>query len=134
MPDGAGTPILIRRRVTPLDPKARAAFVREASRSATMRLSASEQARIDAEALTPDLLAIYDPGVAGGPLAAANRRFVRGWMTWHPSRVWGVGERLRAALHVNRRVRESRGANRLDRAWEWANGECNAPLALSLAE
>lgn len=81
VPDGAGVPILIRRRVTPLDPKARAAFVREANQSANMRLSASEQARIDAEALTPDSLATYDADVTGGPLAAANRAFVRGWIS-----------------------------------------------------
>jgi hypothetical protein len=81
VPDGAGMPILIRRRVTTLDAKARAAFVREANQSAIMRLSASEQARIDAEALTPGLLASYDPDVTGGPLAAANRPFVRRWMT-----------------------------------------------------
>lgn len=80
IPDGAGIPILIRRRVTALDPMARAAFVREANQSGTMRLSASEQARIDAEALTPALLASYDPDVTGGPLAAVNRAFVRGWM------------------------------------------------------
>jgi hypothetical protein len=81
VPDGAGMPILIRRRVTVLDAKARATFVREANQAATMRLSASEQARIDAEALTPGLLASYDPDVTGGPLAAANRPFVRGWMS-----------------------------------------------------
>lgn len=67
-------PVLIRRRTTPLDPQARRQFVIEANESATMSLSASEQAMADAKKLSGDIMeALQGQDIK----AASNRDFVR---------------------------------------------------------
>lgn len=76
VPDGVTRPVLIARRTTDLEPEALQRFVREANVDVVERMSAAEQARIDADQLSPEILGLYDPA-AGGVGAAANRAFVR---------------------------------------------------------
>jgi hypothetical protein len=81
---GMQEPVLVRRRTTDMTPEDRQAFVREPNQSATARMSAPEQAAIDAKGMTADMLARYDHSLAGGPLAARNRDFVRSWVATLP--------------------------------------------------
>lgn len=71
---GMEAPVLVRRRVTPLDDDARAAFTRDAQSGGTMRLSPSEQAKADAKATSDDVLALYRGGDVN---SAGNREFAR---------------------------------------------------------
>ena len=74
---GLQRPILVRRRVTPLDPKAREAFAREANERTTAAMSTSEQAMTDAKTLTPAHLGLYKGGaLTGGHNAAFVRAFL----------------------------------------------------------
>jgi len=50
-------PILVRRRVTDMTPFERAKFTKEANKTAVAKMSAAEQARLDQDALTPDVMA-----------------------------------------------------------------------------
>lgn len=77
------TPVLIARRVSRLSPAQRIAFVREANTSATATMSASEEAKVDGHALTPSMMARYDPNQS--PTAAGNRSFIRSWMASMPA-------------------------------------------------
>ena len=76
--DGIDRPVLVARRTTDLSPEDRRAFVVEANQSATARMSPAEQAAIDGNALTSDMLGRYDSSKE--PTAAANRDFVRSWV------------------------------------------------------
>ncbi len=79
---GVDTPVLVARRQTPMTPAERVAFVQEANQSATQRMSAPEQARVDGNALTPTMLAKYDPTQPA--TSAGNRAFVRDWINTLP--------------------------------------------------
>lgn len=68
--DGMAEPVLIRRRTTPLDDGQRQAFARAANVRTTASMSAAEQARADAAALSPDLLAM----IRSNDLEAASNR------------------------------------------------------------
>lgn len=81
IPEGMPAPTLIRRRTTEMDDATRQAFVREANTPATMSLSASEEAKSDAAALTPETLGRLNPSLGQGVLAAGNRDFVRSWLS-----------------------------------------------------
>jgi hypothetical protein len=81
IPPGVNEPVLIRRRTTPMDDATRQAFVREANTPATMQLSAGEEARSDAAALSPGTLGKLNPHLTQGVLAAGNRDFVRSWLS-----------------------------------------------------
>lgn len=72
---GFAEPVLARVRATPLDDAGRQAFTVAANRPATLAMSATERARADAAALTPETL-----GLIRNPddlAAAANADFVR---------------------------------------------------------
>lgn len=74
-------PVLVARRITPLDEGQRRAFVVSANRPTAMRLSATEQALADARLIDGNMLRSID----GSDLkAASNRPFVRGFMSKLP--------------------------------------------------
>lgn len=72
--DGIEQPILVRRRVTPLDENNRLAFTREANERDTLALSSTERAMADAQAIPAALLDDYRGGEV---TAASNRGFIR---------------------------------------------------------
>ncbi|MCA1623676.1 MAG: 2'-5' RNA ligase family protein [Acidobacteria bacterium] len=57
-----------------------ATFAREANESGVAKMSATEQAKIDADRLSKDLLNKFVPSEDGSIHSAANRDFVRGFM------------------------------------------------------
>jgi hypothetical protein len=69
----AKKPVLVRIRQTPVD---RAEFAREANEGSVAGMSAVEQARSDANRLTPELMAAFHPSDAGEILTSANRDFI----------------------------------------------------------
>lgn len=82
VPEGEGPHALVARRTSELSPADRQAFVQEANQSATQRMSAAEQARVDGGKLTSGMLANYDHNQ--DPTSAANRAFVRDWVSTLP--------------------------------------------------
>lgn len=60
IPPGVRVPILVGKRVTNLTTEQRRSLVAGANRSATARMSATEQAQMDADALTPAVLGVLD--------------------------------------------------------------------------
>jgi hypothetical protein len=80
IPEGVQHPVLIRRRTTAMDDATRRQFVQEANTPATMSMSAPEQAKADATALTPEILTQLRPAKEG-VLAAGNRGFVMSWLS-----------------------------------------------------
>ena len=79
---GMTAPVLIRRRLTEMTPAERVAFAREANVASTQRMSATEQAKIDASALTNEHLATLEPGKE--LTSVANQDFVRKWVSTLP--------------------------------------------------
>lgn len=80
---GLQNPVLVRVRKTPMDDAKRVQFTREANAPSTLGMSAGEQAAMDAERMTDDLLALYQ----GGDLnAAQNREFSRAFLKAVPER------------------------------------------------
>ena len=71
---GFREPVLIGRRVTALDDGERAAFAHAANGSASLRMSATEQALSDARHIDQQVASLLQPG---GVDSAANRDFVR---------------------------------------------------------
>ncbi len=79
---GIDKPVLVARRVTPLDAKDREYFAHASNSSTGLRMSAAEQATTDAKFLTPEMLgAIRNGGLAD----ASNRDFVRGFLAKLPA-------------------------------------------------
>lgn len=79
--EGMQNPVLIARRVTDLEDKARVGFVTAANRSTAMKLGAAEQALSDARLLDGPLLDTLD----GSDIkAAGNQPFARGFMSKLP--------------------------------------------------
>lgn len=68
-------PALVRERLGP--PEARDAFVTEANAPTVARYGAAEQARLDSDKLTPDILSLFVPNDTGDIDTVANRDFVR---------------------------------------------------------
>lgn len=71
-------PVLVARRVTPMDPADRAAFCREANARQTLAMSVLEQAKVDATVLPGSVLMLYR---GGDLLAGRNRDLVRAVLT-----------------------------------------------------
>ncbi len=75
IPEGMQRPVLVAERVTQLDADGRRRFVRESNTSSIGRMSATEQAGMDADYLTQNA---FDAFRAGRPLTSAdNTEFVR---------------------------------------------------------
>jgi soluble lytic murein transglycosylase-like protein len=74
---GMQQPVLVRKRLTEMDDDTRAAFTRDAQGGGTMRMSPTEQAGVDAKALSRDTMKLYRGGDVS---SAANRDFVRSFM------------------------------------------------------
>ena len=103
---GVQQPVLVGRRVTPLDPEGAQAFAKAANERSTLAMTGAEQARADASR-AGTAIGSYQPGPLTGP---ANREFVRGFMAQVPTeerggmvlgdgRLSGDGERrIRSAL------------------------------------
>lgn len=73
---GMDQPVLVSRRVTPLDDAGRAAFALEANERSTLAMSQAEQARADA----PRAAGIMGLWSGDDPAGAGNRDFVRAFM------------------------------------------------------
>jgi hypothetical protein len=80
---GMSEPMLIR-RLDQMSPEQARQIAVDSNIPAGQRMSGTEQAAIDAQSLTPDLLAQYNPLLTGGPTAAGNRSFVRAWVATLP--------------------------------------------------
>lgn len=80
VPDGVQSPVLIARRKSDLPPADRQAFVQEANSSAIARMSATEQAQVDASAFDPGALSLYraDAGLHNPGNAPFRRAFLAG--------------------------------------------------------
>ncbi|KEZ78294.1 LPD38 domain-containing protein [Salinisphaera hydrothermalis] len=74
---GMDNPVYVRRRTTAMDDGQRAEFARQANQSDLSQMSPAEQARSDAERLTVDDMALFDPSDNGNVLAASNDEFLR---------------------------------------------------------
>lgn len=81
-------PVLVRIRQTEVD---RAAFAREANEQSVASMSATEQAKADAEKLTGDILNYFVPSETGEIHRLANADFIRNFM----EKVVGPSERGR---------------------------------------
>lgn len=77
---GMTEPVLIRRIADQMTPEQQRQLAVESNIPSGQRLSATEQAAIDARGMSADLLAKYNPLLTGGPTAAGNRDFVRSWI------------------------------------------------------
>lgn len=119
---GIERPILIARRVTPLDPAERVAFAREANAASAMRMAASETAASDA-ALVKPILDLY----RGGDVSfAQNADFVRAFLK-------GLPPTERAALWTEKGGLSQDGIRRLQGALLHAAYE-DGPLVAKLME
>ena len=76
-PENVDTPVLIRRRITPLAGDERKRFVRISNKDSKLAMTAVEQAVADAQMIDSELISLFDGDVEGGVLAAANAEFVR---------------------------------------------------------
>jgi len=81
-PDGVDQPVLIRRRKTQFTPEQRRQFVIDANTESTMRLTASEQAKSDADILND---AVLDNYRGGDVTTAGNANFVRAFIGQLPA-------------------------------------------------
>ena len=81
-------PVLVRQRVTPLNPEERRAFTVAANQSATLTLSASERAMADARHIDADTLGLVRNADDLG--AVANRDFVRAFVAKLPQAEQGA--------------------------------------------
>lgn len=70
-------PVLVRRRTTPFSDEVRRSYAADANVDQVMRMSASEQAKVDARSLTPDVLSSLDVPENGDFLSRSNGDFVR---------------------------------------------------------
>lgn len=107
VPEGVARPVLIARRRSELDPAGRSAFVRAANASTTARMAPSEQARIDARAMTLETMELYDP--EADLSSAANRDFARAALA-------GIPQTERGALYTDRGALSLAGQMRLQQA------------------
>jgi hypothetical protein len=82
IPEGVRKPVLIAERVTDLDAATRRSFIRESNVSSIGRMAPSEQARLDADYLSPRSFDAYQPGK--GLNAPENAGFVRQMLATMP--------------------------------------------------
>jgi diguanylate cyclase (GGDEF)-like protein len=75
--EGVERPVLVRVRTSELTPEQRVQFTRTANARETAAMGAAEQAKADAERLTPATMSRFDVGESGDIGAASNRDFVR---------------------------------------------------------
>lgn len=85
---GVNNPVLVRVRRSEVD---RVRFAQEANEPSTASMSATEQASMDANKLTTELLNSFMPSETGEILTASNRAFIAGFI----ERVIGPSERGR---------------------------------------
>jgi hypothetical protein len=78
--EGMKTPILVR-RARGITPDQKRAFAVASNRRGGMDLSPAEQARVDKDNVTPDMISGFNSDVEGGVSAAANSAFVRAFMS-----------------------------------------------------
>ncbi len=107
VPEGVDAPVLVARRTSDLSDADRAAFAREANASEISRMSATEQARVDAAALTPDALSLYRPD--RDLFSPENDTFVRQVLRGIPrnERAALIGRSGRLNVDGQRRVRQA---------------------------
>ena len=72
------SPVLVRRRLTKVD---RVQFARDSNISDLQEMAASEKAFVDAENITPAMMALFNPSESGDLLSRSNDAFIRGFMT-----------------------------------------------------
>lgn len=74
---GMQAPVLVRRRLTPMDVQQRAQFTREANQSDLLGMSPAETAKADAERITEDMLTRFTPSEDGDVLSRSNDGFLK---------------------------------------------------------
>jgi len=83
-------PVLIRVRTTEMTPTERRTFTRAANARETAEMGAAEQAKVDAEMLTPAVMNLFDVGESGEIGAPSNRTFVRKFISLLPTAEQGA--------------------------------------------
>lgn len=71
-------PVLVRRRLTKVD---RVQFAKDSNISDLQEMAASEKAFVDADSITPGMMALFNPSENGDLLSRSNDAFIRGFMT-----------------------------------------------------
>ena len=71
-------PVLVRRRLTKVD---RVQFAKDSNISDLQEMAASEKAFVDADSITPAMMALFNPSESGDLLSRSNDAFIRGFMT-----------------------------------------------------
>lgn len=71
-------PVLVRRRLTKVD---RVQFAKDSNISDLQEMAASEKAFVDADSITPAMMALFNPSESGDLLSRSNNAFIRGFMT-----------------------------------------------------
>lgn len=71
-------PVLVRRRLTKVD---RVQFAKDSNISDLQEMAASEKAFVDADSITPAMMALFNPSESGELLSRSNDAFIRGFMT-----------------------------------------------------
>ncbi|EJH2660421.1 hypothetical protein NDG35_003655 [Salmonella enterica] len=71
-------PVLVRRRLTKVD---RVQFAKDSNISDLQEMAASEKAFVDADSITPGMMALFNPSESGDLLSRSNDAFIRGFMT-----------------------------------------------------
>ncbi|HPW22273.1 MAG TPA: hypothetical protein PLE61_15845 [Vicinamibacterales bacterium] len=120
------SPVLVRVRETPLDDAKRVEFVRQANESTTARMSSSEQAQVDADLLTPDLMGVFNPSEDGDVATESNLEFTREFLR-------RLGSRESAALVTADGRLNTDGIRRIRNA-VFAKAYGNAEVIARLAE
>lgn len=77
---GVKNPVLVQRRLTPMDAATRADFAADTNVGTIAQMGASEQARADARRLTPDIVGTLDVPESGDLAAPSNRAFARAFV------------------------------------------------------
>jgi hypothetical protein len=121
-------PVLVRERKNTMTPEQRIAFTQDTNRPSILTMSGGEKARVDASLITPDVLSVFDPGVANG-----GREFIERFLSKvNPeelgSFVTQAGSRTAEKLSIE-------GVQRIKNAvFAKAYGEDNANLISIMAE
>lgn len=77
---GENFPVLVRIRKTPMNTDELIQFTREANEQSVSALSATEQAKSDADKLTDGMIQLFNPGEEANVLSVSNREFVRAFI------------------------------------------------------
>lgn len=76
--ESMAAPVLVRRRLTKVD---RVQFAKDSNISDLQEMAASEKAFVDADSITPAMMALFNPSESGDLLSRSNDAFIRGFMT-----------------------------------------------------